>query len=157
MVYSGALYPSDPSICADICLCQCFSISHQCVHLHNSLIQHTEASHMHWAWTKMLIITCRSPSMGMKAAIPQSDRWGMVSSSNKIFADLKFRCTIAGRHTSCKYLAHWHTGISFHKPQKAQILLINLICNAHATQSLPEQTTKFAQLLSFSSHWTWKV
>lgn len=41
---------------------------------------------------------------GVKAAKPQSDKWGLRSSSSKMFADLKFLCTTEGKHTSCKYL-----------------------------------------------------
>ncbi len=62
----------------------------------------------------MCFFTCRSTPSGVKAAIPQSDKCGFISSSSKIFADLKFRCTIAGRHTSCKYLhKRIETGIFF--------------------------------------------
>nr|GMD04900.1 hypothetical protein Iba_chr06bCG1470 [Ipomoea batatas] len=40
---------------------------------------------------------------GVRAANPQSDNWGFRPSSSKMFADLKFLCTIEGRQTSCKY------------------------------------------------------
>uniref|UniRef100_A0A0A9CJE4 Uncharacterized protein n=1 Tax=Arundo donax TaxID=35708 RepID=A0A0A9CJE4_ARUDO len=40
---------------------------------------------------------------GDRAASPQSDRCGLYSSSRRIFDDLKFLCTIGGRHTSCRY------------------------------------------------------
>lgn len=49
------------------------------------------------------LFTCRSV-FGVRAARPQSDKWGLSSSSSKIFADLKFLCTVEGRQTSCKYL-----------------------------------------------------
>lgn len=57
------------------------------------------------AWRKMKYLspTCRSV-LGVRAAKPQSDRWGLSSSSSNIFADLKFLCTTEGKQTSCKYL-----------------------------------------------------
>ena len=50
--------------------------------------------------------TCRSEPRGVRAAIPQSVRKGFSSSSNSTFADLKFRWTTAGMHTSCRYLQY---------------------------------------------------
>lgn len=54
--------------------------------------------------------TCRSV-FGFRAARPQSDKWGLSSSSSKMFADLKFLCTTEGKHTSCKYLTEMDTYI----------------------------------------------
>jgi hypothetical protein len=62
----------------------------------------------HKAWTHKTIqsfcFTCLSV-FGVRAAKPQSDKWGLSSSSSKILADLKFLCTTEGKQTSCKYLS----------------------------------------------------
>lgn len=50
------------------------------------------------------ICTWWSEPSGERSAIPQSETWGLSSSSSRMFPDLKLRCTTAGRHTSCKYL-----------------------------------------------------
>nr|GMD08944.1 subtilisin-like protease SBT2.4 [Ipomoea batatas] len=45
------------------------------------------------------------------AANPQSDNWGFRPSSSKMFADLKFLCTIEGRQTSCNAKCNFNPGI----------------------------------------------
>ena len=72
-----------------------------------------------FTWSRLVI----------KLARPQSERWGFISASSKILADLIFLWTTEGAQTSCRYLQKfsetsgvWITNIKKFMSNKAVII-----------------------------------
>ncbi len=124
MADSGALYPNDPSTFGDTYThpskpnhqnTHTLTISHSCILIIDILVVKRVGSFPHGFKLRdkgLRIYTWRFETCEERSAIPQSDRWGLSWLSNRIFPDLKLRCTTAGRHTSCKYLHSCYTGVS---------------------------------------------